>query len=164
MIPELHRPIAVERIGPSGLDVIVEASAAECAALARRMDVPAVLSLTCRFHLDRDTAGTLLAHGNLMARLVRTCVVSLDDFATMVEERFAVRCVAEGEESDDVDPSAPDEIVYRDGTIDLGEATAEQLALALDPYPRAPDAVLLDVLDEPEVQPFAALEALRRRH
>ena len=41
MIPELHRPIAIERVGPSGLDVMVEASAAECAALARRMDVPA---------------------------------------------------------------------------------------------------------------------------
>ena len=106
----------------------------------------------------------MLARGHLVARLVRTCVVSLDDFATTVEERFAVRCVPEGEESDDVDPSAPDEIVYRDGTIDLGEATAEQLALALDPYPRAPDAVLPDVPDEPEVQPFAALEALRRRH
>jgi uncharacterized metal-binding protein YceD (DUF177 family) len=164
MIPELHRPIAVERIGPSGLDVIVEASAAECAALARRMDVPAVLSLTCRFHLDRDTAGTLLAHGNLMARLVRTCVVSLEDFTTTVEERFAVRCVPGEEESDDVDPSAPDEIVYGDGTVDLGEAAAEQLALALDPYPRAPDAVLPDIPDEPEVQPFATLEALRRRH
>ena len=34
MIPELHRPIAIERIGPAGLDVTVEASAAECAALA----------------------------------------------------------------------------------------------------------------------------------
>jgi uncharacterized metal-binding protein YceD (DUF177 family) len=164
MIPELHRPIAIERVGPSGLDVMVEASAAECAALARRMDVPAVLSLACRFHLQREIAGTLLARGHLVARLVRTCVVSLDDFATTVEERFAVRCVPEGEESDDVDPSAPDEIVYGDGTIDLGEATAEQLALALDPYPRAPDAVLPDVLDEPDVQPFAALEALRRRH
>jgi uncharacterized metal-binding protein YceD (DUF177 family) len=164
MIPELHRPVAVERVGPGGLDVTVEASVAECAALAQRMDVPALLSLTCRFHLDWETAGTLLARGHLVARLMRTCVVSLEDFTTTVEERFAVRCVPEGEESDDVDPSAPDEIVYDDGTLDLGEAATEQLALALDPYPRAPDAVLPDIPDKPEVQPFAALKALRRRH
>ena len=48
--------------------------------------------------------------------------------------------------------------------LDLGEAAAEQLALALDPYPRAPDAVLPDIPDEPEVLPFATLASLRRRH
>lgn len=163
MIPELHRPIAVERIGPAGLDVTVEANAAECAALARRMDLPAVLTLSCGFHLERDTPGTLLAYGNLLARVVQTCVVSLEDFAATVEERFAVRCVPDGEESDDLDPAALDEIAYAGGTLDLGEAAAEQLALALDPYPRAPDAVLPDTSDDPVAQPFAALAALRRR-
>ena len=46
----------------------------------------------------------------------------------------------------------------RAGTIDLGEAAAEQLALALDPYPRAPGAVL-EMEEEPEAAPFAALAA-----
>jgi hypothetical protein len=164
MSPELHRPIAIERIGPAGLVVTVEASAAECAALAQRMGLPAVLALTCGFHLERDTAGTLLARGHLVARLVQTCVVSQEDFTTTVEDRFAVRCVPEGDESDDDDPTAPDEITFTDGTLDLGEAAAEQLALVLDPYPRAPDAVLPDIPDDPDVPPFAALAALRRRH
>ena len=96
MIPELHRPIAIERVGPTGLDVTVEASAAECAALALRMNLPAVLALTCEFHLERETAGTLLAYGHLLARVVQTCVVSLEDFTATVEERFAVRCVPDG--------------------------------------------------------------------
>ena len=164
MIPELHRPVAIERVGRAGLDVTVEANAAECAALAQRMNLPAVLSLTCAFHLERDTAGTLLAYGHLTARVVQTCVVSLEDFAATVEERFAVRCVPDGEESDDIDPEALDEITYADGMLDLGEAAAEQLALALDPYPRAPDAVLPEIPDDPEAQPFAALASLRRRH
>ena len=51
MTPELHRPIAIERVGSAGLDVMVEAGAAECAAVAQRMNLPAVLALTCRFHL-----------------------------------------------------------------------------------------------------------------
>ncbi|MGA9013235.1 MAG: YceD family protein [Acetobacteraceae bacterium] len=164
MIPELHRPVAVERVGPAGLDMTVEASPAECAALAERMGLPAVLALTCAFHLDWDAAGTLLARGHLIARLMQTCVVSLDDFVSTVEERFAVRCVSDGEETDDADPESLDEITFVEGTLDLGEAAAEQLALALEPYPRAPDAVLPDISDDPEAQPFAALAALRRRH
>jgi uncharacterized metal-binding protein YceD (DUF177 family) len=163
VIPEFHRPIAIERIGPAGLDVTVEANPAECAALAQRMNLPAVLALSCGFHLERDTPGTLLVYGNLLARVVQTCVVSLEDFTATVKESFAVRCVPDGEESDDPDPAALDEITYADGTLDLGEAAAEQLALALDPYPRAPGAVLPDILDDPVAQPFAALAALRRR-
>ncbi len=42
---------------------------------------------------------------------------------------------------------------FVDGTLDLGEAAAEQLALALDPYPRAPDAVLPDMPEDAEAQP-----------
>jgi len=164
MIPELHRPIAVERVGPAGYDVTIEASATECAALARRMDLPGVLALRCDFHLERDAAGGVIARGHLLARVVRTCVVSLEDFAAVVEERFTVRCVPEGAESEDDDPESPDEITYADDTLDLGEAAAEQLALALEPYPRAPGAVLPDLPDDVDATPFAALEALRRRH
>ena len=164
MIRELHRPVAIERVGRTGLGVTVEANAAECAALAQRMNLPAVLSLVCEFRLERDIAGDLLAYGRLTARVVQTCVVSLEDFAVTIEERFTLRCVPDGEESDDIDPEAPDEISYADGILDLGEAAAEQLALALDPYPRAPGAVLPEVPDEPAEQPFDALGALRRRH
>jgi len=164
MIPELHRPIAIERVGSAGWDVTVEASPAECAALARRMELPGVLALRCGFHLERDTAGSVIVLGHLLARVVRTCVVSLEEFTAVVEERFTVRCVPAGEESDDDDPDTPDEIGYADGTLDLGEAAAEQLALALEPYPRAPGAVLPDLPDDADATPFAALEALRRRH
>ena len=164
MTPELHRPVAVDRIGPAGLDMTVEATGEECAALARRMNLPAVLELTCVFRLEHDTSGALLAHGHLSAHVVQTCIVSLDDFAALVDERFTVRCVPDGHESDDVDPADLDEISYVEGILDLGEAAAEQLALALDPYPRAPDAELPELTEDPEPQPFVALEALRRRH
>jgi uncharacterized metal-binding protein YceD (DUF177 family) len=162
--PELHRPVAADRVGGAGLDCTVEATADECAALANRMNLPAVLSLSCRFRLQREPGGAVMARGHLLARVVQTCVVSLDDFTATVEERFEVRCVAAGTESDDPDPDAPDEFVYAEGVIDLGEATTEQFALALDPYPRAPGAVLPDIEAEPEPHPLAALEALRRRH
>lgn len=164
MIPELHRPITVARIGPAGLEVAVKATEAECAALAHRLKLPAVLALTCDFRLERDSAGSLFAHGHLVARVVQVCVVTLDEFTNTVEDRFVVQCVEQGQESDEADPEAIDEIVYADGVLDLGEAAAEQLALALDPYPRAPGAEMPELTDKPAAHPFASLTGLRRRH
>jgi uncharacterized metal-binding protein YceD (DUF177 family) len=164
MGPELHRPIAVDRIGAAGLDVLVEATPAECAALAIRMRLPAVTALTCQFHLERDSADSLLAHGHLVARVVQTCIVSLEDFAGVVDDRFTVRFVEAGDETNDDNPESLDEIPFVDRMLDLGEAAAEQLALALDPYPRAPGAEMPELSDEQVAHPFAALEGLRRRH
>ena len=73
-----------------------------------------------------------------------------------------VHFVPEGTESEDDDPDLPDEIPYPAGAIDLGEAAIQQLALALDPYPRRPDLPEAgeELPDTPH--PFAALAALRR--
>ena len=164
MTPELHRPLAIACVGPEGLDVEVEADAAECAALEQRMFLTAVGSLSCRFHLMRKTADILLLHGHLTARVVQTCVLTLEDFPADVEERFTVRCVPEGREGADIDPVAVDEFTYEDRVLDLGEAAAEQLALALDPYPRAPGAAFPDIGARPETGQSAAFAALKCRN
>jgi hypothetical protein len=149
---ELHRPLAITQIGHSGLDSLVEATPAECVALARRMGVPAVLSLTCWFHLTRSALDAVAVRGRLEAVVVRTCVVSLDDFETDVVEDFRVRFVPAGNETDEIDPEAEDEILFTGGVIDLGEAAVEQLALALDPYPRKPGAELPESEPAPRVR------------
>jgi len=159
---ELSRPVAVNRIA-SGLEVEVRADAAECAALAARMNIPAVLELVCDFRLGAAGGGVVLANGHLRARVVRTCVLTLDAFEMPTEERFRLRCVPAGQESADDDPESDDEIGYVDGLIDLGEAAAEQLALALDPYPRKPDATLPDVAGDDEPTPFATLAGPAQR-
>jgi hypothetical protein len=50
--------------------------------------------------------------------------------------------------------------------IDIGEAVAQSLSLALDPYPRVADAdarlKALGVMSEEDAGPFAALAALRK--
>ncbi|MDB5401383.1 MAG: hypothetical protein JWQ55_3401, partial [Rhodopila sp.] len=53
-----------------------------------------------------------------------------------------------------------DEIPFDANLIDLGEAAAEQLGLALDPYPRMPGVELPLAEDEPNPHPFAALRRL----
>jgi uncharacterized metal-binding protein YceD (DUF177 family) len=139
MMPELSRPLAVAEIPAVGRMARVEASEAERAALARRLRLPAIEALACDFMLRREGRGVIAAAGDLVARVVQVCVATAEEFSAPVEERFSVRFVAAGDESDAFDPEAPDEIPYQGGMLDLGEATAEQLALALDPWPRKPD-------------------------
>jgi uncharacterized metal-binding protein YceD (DUF177 family) len=160
MIPEFSRSIPLDRISPSGLDVTVEATPAECGALAQRMDLPAVHTMTCVFHLVREGRDDVRARGRLRARVTQTCVVSMEDFETTVEEDFQVRFVPEGEETEDIDLDADDEIPFTDNLIDLGEAAAEQLGLALDPYPRMPGVELEELPKEEDENPFAALRRL----
>jgi uncharacterized metal-binding protein YceD (DUF177 family) len=109
--------------------------------VARRLGVPAVAALTCRFRLTR-ISGAIVAEGRLDAMVTHVCVASLDEFEAPVTEEFRVRFVPAGRESEELDVDADDEIPYSGGMIDLGEAAVEQLALALDPYPRKPDAAI----------------------
>ncbi len=162
MTVELHRPFLVGQVPAAGAQILVEASPTECAALALRMGLPEVVALRCRFDLVRESNTIVRATGLLQAQVVQTCIVSLEDFSATVEETFTARFVPSGTENDDPDPESEDEIPYENGTLDLGEAAAEQLGLALDPYPRMVDATLPDVAEEPDPHPFAALDRLRR--
>ena len=162
MIPEMPRPLPVERVGATGLDFTVTATPAECAAMAMRLGVPEVAELSCVFRLKPAKSGAILAEGRLRARLTRICVVSLDPFVASIDERFRVRFVPEGREDPELDPESDDEIPYAGTVIDLGEAAAEQLALVLDPYPRKPGADLPEAPGEAPDSPFAALARLKR--
>jgi hypothetical protein len=166
MTSDLSRPISLSRIGPGGLTVVVRATPEECVAVAARMGIPAIRSLECRFRLTpwgdqgSDARGSIHAEGRLHAQVTRECVVSAEDFETAVEDEFSICFVPSGHERDDADlpdPDLPDEVPYDGDTIDLGEATAEQLGLALDPYPRIEGATLPALEDEADVSPFAIL-------
>lgn len=160
-VPELSRPFAVAKVG-AGTQVVVEAQPEECVALAARMGVPAIHGLTCRFELRRDGAEMVAAAGLLRARLSQVCVVSLEAFESELVERFAIRFVPAGQESEALDIEADDEIVYEGEVIDLGEAASEQLALALDPFPRRPGAEMPVESATPDASPFASLGRLLR--
>ena len=157
MKAELSRMVPVNRL-PS--QFTVEGNPAECVALAARLLIPEVRRVVCRFELRRQ-GETIEADGVLEAEVVQSCVVSLDPVEQSVAERFTLRFVPEGDVTDDDDPEAPDEIPYRGSSIDLGEATAEQLALALDPYPRREDAELDPSATASEQTTFSGLAALR---
>lgn len=157
MTSELSRPVVVSKIRPQGLAVLVQATPEECAAVAARMDLPAINSLECQYRLTTAEDGvSVLAEGRLRAEVIRICVVSAEEFPALVEQDFSVRFVPAGTEQEHLDPDLPDEIPYAADTIDLGEATAEQLGLELDPYPRM-DGAVMPAIDDDEPGPFAAL-------
>ena len=167
--PEFSRPVAVAGIEAGrAASVAIEASSAEREALAARLRIPGLLRLACRFTLrpepGKGEQGRIVAEGRLEARVAQTCVVSLEPFEADVVEDFVIHFTAGSlpDEADD-DPLAPDEVPYDGTTIDLGEAAAEQLALALDPFPRRPGAVLpADDAGDGPANPFAALAGLKR--
>ena len=158
---ELSRPVLAEHIGRADMQVMVDANAAECAAVAARLLIPAIASLRCAWILRPRASGMIEGHGVLQAKLTQTCVVSLEPFVVTLRDDFTVHFVLEGRESEDDDPDAPDELVYDGVTVDIGEATVEQLALTLDPYPRKPDAKLVVPGDVGAGGAFAALAKLR---
>ncbi|MCC6718171.1 MAG: DUF177 domain-containing protein [Acetobacteraceae bacterium] len=152
----------------------VVATPAECAAIAQRLQIPAVAALSCRFRLVPAGDGVVAAEGRLAARVTRECVVTLELFEAELVEAFRLRFVPADamEEDEDImlDPDADDEVPYHGRQIDLGEAAVEQLALALDPYPRMQDAALpapaqpgAATDDGAAESPFAALARRARK-
>jgi uncharacterized metal-binding protein YceD (DUF177 family) len=160
MTPELSRPFPIERVG-DGVGFHVTPTEAERAAVAQRMGLVSLPAFTCSFELRRAEAGNIVASGQLRAHVVQTCVVSLEAFEADIAEDFLVRFVPEGTESDELDLDAEDEIPYAGHVIDLGEAASEQLALALDPFPRKPGVSLPAEAEAAPDGAFAALQRLR---
>ncbi len=163
---ELRRVLPLDRLGAGWTEFVVEADAAECAALAARLGVPAVLGLRCGFRLKAGRRGVVAAEGMLDAQLVRECVVTLEPFEVAVAEAFRVQFVpaerlAEAPEDAALDPDSDDEVGYEGQSLDLGEAAAEQLALGLDPYPRKPGVALAEDEEAGAGGAFAALARLR---
>jgi uncharacterized metal-binding protein YceD (DUF177 family) len=157
-------------VPPSGRRVDLSAEAGEREALARRFDLPGIGALSASLDLRPEPGGAIRARGTLRAEVVQSCIVTLEPVPGRVEAPVDLRLLPDGREPADEDPDSPDEIESPGDVADLGEAVAEQLALALDPYPRAPGAELPAGAVDPEEpddaparpNPFAVLKGMRR--
>jgi uncharacterized metal-binding protein YceD (DUF177 family) len=165
--PEFSRPQRLDTIGAGELKVHVAADAPEMAALATRFGLVSVERLEAGYVLQRDAAG-VIATGHVSAVATQACVATGDPVAARIEEDFALRFVADGDEVPEeieLDEDALDTMVFEGGAIDLGEAAAETFALALDPFPRSPVAAealkAAGVKGEDEVKPLGALAGLK---
>ncbi len=159
--PEFSRPLPLGTVPQSGRRISLAATPEECAALAARFGILSLDSLTAELQLAVEEEGTVRAGGRIAASLAQACIVTLEPVAQQVDQQIAFRLLPPGREPQD-GPDDLDEIECPDGVADLGEAVAEQLALALDPYPRAPDAELPEEATDLSAGAFAGLAGLRR--
>jgi uncharacterized metal-binding protein YceD (DUF177 family) len=165
--PEFSRPERIDAIGDRERAVSIEADAAERAALAARFGLLAVDALTATLTLRREAAG-FVVRGRVRGRVRQACVVTDEPIDTEIDEPLALRFVAGGQpEAEEVELGAEDldTVPLEGGAIDLGEAAAETMALALDPFPRSAGAEAAlraaGVLSEEEARPANAFAALR---
>ncbi len=166
--------VAVAQIPPTGLHRALEANEATREAMAKIAGLREILSASASFDMMLKSGGRVHVQGQVRARVGQVCVITLDPIENEIDEpidlvfapveqipQFSelVDDVARGE-ADAPDP--PEPIV--DGVIDLGRLATDALFLAVDPYPRKPDAVFepTPTAIDPEEHPFAALKALRR--
>jgi uncharacterized metal-binding protein YceD (DUF177 family) len=163
--------------GTEAAVIEIEANAEECAGLAARFGLLALdhLSAMGRLHVF-DKGRRARFEADITADLVQVCVATLEPVPSHIDDDLTVGYVRASKtdrddrvgkeiliEHDDEDETES----FTDEGIDVGEAVAECLGLALDPYPRAADAVsalsaLENVLDGKERKsPFAALRNLK---
>jgi uncharacterized metal-binding protein YceD (DUF177 family) len=168
--PEFSRPVRLDEIPARGLEIEIEAGPAERVALARRFGLQAIDRLAARVRLERVPGGRLVRlAADLEAEVIQTCVVTLDPVPSRVAAPFEVlydpaaapqprEVVVEGSETD-IEPLEGD-------AIDVGEAVAEELALSLDPYPRAPGVAVEggETPGEGAHRPFEILARFKAKH
>lgn len=170
---EFVREIKLEGARPPRVRFAIEATPSECAALAKRFNLVQLERLAAKGQAELGSGGLWRLTGEMKASVVQSCVVSLEPVPAEIDERFELDFTVESDDEDageveitigDAEPLPPD------GRLDVGEITAQQLSLALDPFPRKP-GVQWDETPSPEdakpadrVYPFKGLaDRLGRR-
>ena len=166
-------PIAVVQIPDTGLHRDLEADQAAREAMAEVGGLREVLSASASLDVIPKSGGRVHVTGHVRARIGQTCVMTLEPIENEIDEPIDLifappeqipelsDLVDEAAESDTEIPDPPEPIV--NGVIDLGRLATDALFLAVDPYPRRPDAVFQPPTEasDPNDHPFAALKALR---
>ncbi len=166
-------PVTVAQIPDTGLHRDIEAGRAAREAMAEVAGLREILSACASLDVTPKSGGRFHVAGHVRARIGQTCVVTLDPIENDIDEPIDLifappeqipqlaDLVDEAAESDVEIPDSPEPIV--NGVIDFGRLATDALFLAIDPYPRRPDAVFEPpvVAADPEDHPFAALKALQ---
>jgi uncharacterized metal-binding protein YceD (DUF177 family) len=165
---EFSHVFKLSEIGSHSHDIRLSADAHARAGLMARFDLAALDSLEAEISLKPEAAD-IVATGRFTAKLAQYCIASNDPVPALLDEPINIRFIPEpiGGSEIDIELLAGDcDTMFQDGqTIDLGEAVAQSLGLAVDPYPRSPNAEKIlkaaGVKSEDEVAPLGALSSLK---
>lgn len=168
--PEFSRIVTVTEAA-QGRDVAVQADAAARSRIAARLGLIDVARFDVTAEI-RAVAGGIAAKGKVQAEVVQRCAATDLPVPATLTEDFDLKYLRDidaaggaDEEEIEISDADCDILPLEDERIDLGEAAVQTLSLALDPFPRHPDADQIlaakGVLSEEAAGPFAALAKLR---
>lgn len=165
---EFSRPLEISELEQGELVRDLAAEAGELAALQKRYGVEALHSASAHLTISPETHGAVKVSGVVSAELDQICIISLEPVAETIDEPICVTYLPPGvnEPSDELETD--EEFEAFDGiSIDLGELTSQQIAAAIDPYPRRSGVIfgnqgqLGDNEPEERDNPFAVLQKLK---
>ena len=147
-------------------------SAKDRATLAKELDITAIAALTFEGEIRAEGREDYRLDGRLKGTVEQPCVVTLAPVVTKIDtpvrRRYSASYVAPtGEEAEMPEDDTLEPIPE---VIDLRDIAAEELALALPDWPRAPGAELGEAvfaapeaapLRDADLRPFAGLQALK---
>ena len=167
--PELSHVLYLSDLPDTGTTINLSVPAETRAALAKRFDLLALDHFNASLLVSwRDRKGAVSVTGSLDAEVVQTCVVTLEPVRQTVNETLDLVYSLEQDAGDTtIDPYGAEPL--EGDELDVGEIVAEELALALDPYPRSLDLSELSSAlrveeDTPRREgPFDILASLKRQ-
>lgn len=181
---EFSRIVTPDRLGAPKVREALEAAPSERAAVARRLGILGIDRLAAELTVSNLGGRLYRVEGGWEAEVRQACVVTLEPVPARLTGRVQAAYEAgapasgigasgigasgtgAGSSEIVVDPDAEDpaEPLPAEG-LDLGELVVQELAVALDPYPRAPGAEIAAEYRPSEggddSGPFARLKALK---
>jgi hypothetical protein len=140
--PEFSHPISASRLSFKPSTYRLVANERERAALAKRFDLISLDRFEATVTLKREPGDAIRFDAAIEADLVQACIVTTDPvpahitdvftliYRTDIDEATADQMALDNPEDEIIEPLIGD-------SIDIGEAVAQQLSVAMDPYPRS---------------------------
>jgi uncharacterized metal-binding protein YceD (DUF177 family) len=164
-MPEFSRVVRLDQVGPQPFRQRIEATPDERERLSRRFDLLSLDRLTATVDLYRQSGGGIRLEAAFEADFVQSCVVTLEPVAGVISDRFLLVYGPPEMESREI-ASGGDEAAFEPlvgDAIDIGEAVAQELSLALPPFPRDSAASMdIEFAEMPGAGSFEPLASLRR--
>ena len=164
------RPIRLAELSRGPVELDLAPDAATRAALARDLGLESLRALSGKLTVYPWLDGAEIV-GRLDGVAEQICGVSLEPFEQPLSAELEIRIVPAGSPNAP-EPEPPGEVVLdtdlpdppdvlEGEEIDMAAYVLEQLALAVDPFPRKPGATFDYQPPEADVSPFSVLKSLK---
>jgi uncharacterized metal-binding protein YceD (DUF177 family) len=141
--PEFSHPIKLDVIEGKPRAFTLAAGTAERTALANRFGLIKIKRFEAALSIHRDGQIIYLT-GSISAGLTAPCVATGDPVPLTIKEAIAIRFMPVEAHAPDVEIEldvSDDDVIDHDGKmVDVGEAMAQSLGLAIPPFPRSANA------------------------